>query len=171
CNRALPQLAGAPSQAPDVTVEVLEPGALSDRELPWVETSPSAAISRAPAPEGTWLRLRYWLDDEWAEFVIDPSGASVTVARTSNVLLEEVTELLIASVFSCLASQRRLTCVHAAVVRAGDRTIALVGGSGAGKSTTALALIREGCVLVSDDVAVLSSAEEGIGAAAGAPRI
>jgi hypothetical protein len=162
----------APPRAADVTIEVLEPGVLDERELPWASPSPAAAISRAQAPEGTWLRLRYWLDDEWAEFVVDPRGASVTIARTSNVLLEEVAELLIGPVFSCLASQRGLTCVHAAVVRVGSRTIALTGRSGAGKSTTALALVQRGGVLISDDVAVLSSAADGIVvAAAGAPRI
>ncbi|HET6864626.1 MAG TPA: hypothetical protein VFH80_01845 [Solirubrobacteraceae bacterium] len=170
-NQALPQLAAAPSITADVTVEVLEPGARSETELPWVNTSPEAAISRADTLGGTWLRLRYWLNDDWAEFVVDPSGSSVTIARTSNVLLEEVTELLIGPVFSCLASQRGLTCVHAAVVRVSSRTIALAGGSGAGKSTTALALVQRGGVLVSDDVAVLSPAEGGIAAAAGAPRI
>lgn len=170
-NRLLPHLAAAQSQAADITVEVLEPGALSERVLPWVETSPSTGIWRAKAPDGVWLRLRYWLEDEWAEFVIDPSGASVTIARASNVLVEEVTELLIGPAFSCLASQRGLTCVHAAVVRLGSRTIALAGRSGAGKSTTALALIQRGGVLVSDDVAVLRRTEDGIVAAAGAPRI
>lgn len=171
CNRALPRLVAAGSQTADIAVEVLEPGALAARELPWVKTSPPSAIWRAETQDGSWLRLRYAFDDEWADFVIDPAGTSISVARSDNVLLEEATELLIGAVFSCLASQRGLTCVHAAVVRLDGRTIALVGRSGSGKSTTALALIRHGCVLVSDDVAVLSSAEEGVVAAAGAPRI
>lgn len=170
-NQALPQLAVAPVKPADITVEVLEPGALSEPELPWVNTSPAAVIARADTDGGTWLRLRYWLNDDWAEFVVDPSGSSVTIARTSNVLLEEVAELLIGPVFSCLASQRGLTCVHAAVVRVGSRTIALAGPSGSGKSTTALALVQRGGVLVSDDVAVLSPVEGGIAAAAGAPRV
>jgi hypothetical protein len=136
-----------------------------------VMIAPPTPIWRAQAPDGSWLRLRYSLDDEWADFVIDAAGASVSVARTSNVLLDEAAELLMGPVFSCLASQRGLTCVHAAVVRLGSRTIALAGGSGAGKSTTALALIKRGGALVSDDIAVLSHSEEGIVAAAGAPRI
>ena len=170
-NRSLPRLGATGCEAADIAVEVLEPGALPEPGLPWVETSPSSAIWRAQAADGVWLRLRYSLDDAWADFAIDPSGCSVTVGRTSNVLLEEATELLIGPVFSCLASQRGLTCVHAAVVRVGSRTIALAGRSGAGKSTTALALIHRGGVLISDDVAVLSAKEEGIVAAAGAPRI
>ena len=170
-NHSLPRLRDASGESADVAVEVLEPGAVPKPGLPWVETSPSSAIWRAEAPDGVWLRLRYSLDDAWADFAIDPSGRSVTVGRTSDVLLEEATELLIGPVFSCVASQRGLTCVHAAVVRVGNHTIALAGQSGAGKSTTALALIRRGGTLVSDDVAILSDTDDGIVAAAGASRI
>jgi hypothetical protein len=94
------------------------------------------------------------------------------VSRSSDVLLSEVAELLLGPMFSCLAAQRGLTCIHASVVHLDGRTLAMIGPSGAGKSTTALALVRSaGGALVSDDVAVLSEHDQRTAVAAGAPRI
>ena len=92
---------------------------------------------------GSWLRLRYAFEDVWAEFVVDGRGQPVWVSRSENVLLSEVTELLLGPVFSCIAAQRGLSCLHASVVRLDDRVVAVLGPSGAGKSTTALRLCRQ----------------------------
>jgi ABC-type dipeptide/oligopeptide/nickel transport system ATPase component len=51
------------------------------------------------------------------------------------------------------------------------RVVALAGAKGAGKSTTALALVRNGASLVSDDVAVLGEADGRVAVAVGAPRL
>lgn len=170
-NQALQGVAPAGSQTSDITIEVLEPGRLAGSEHEWEMPDPSVAIWRAPGEGGGWLRLRYALDDEWVEFIVDDAGAALWLSRSETVRLEEATELLLGPVFSCVLRQRGLTCIHAAVVRLDNRLIALVGDSGAGKSTTALALVQEGAALVSDDIAVLTKTDRRITVACGAPRI
>ena len=93
------------------------------------------------------------------------------MAHSQNVLLADVSELLLAQVFSCLLGQRRVTCLHAAVIKLGDRLIAFVGEAGAGKSTTALGLVQRGAEFVSDDVAALREGNDGFVVPAGALRI
>ncbi len=155
---------------PDVNIEFLEPGQVAASERPWTVAGPS--IWRAQVGEDRWLRVRYAFDDTWAEFVFDGHGESVWVSRSPDVLLSEATELLLGPMFSCLAAQRGLTCIHGSVVHVEDRTLVLIGPSGAGKSTTALALVQSaGGTLVSDDVAILSEHDERITVAAGAQRI
>ncbi len=171
-NQDLPRLARAGSEVSDIDIDFLEPGQLPPTELPWVMFRPPAAIWRCETDAGSWLRLRYALEDVWAEFVVDGRGQTVWVSRSENVLLTEVTELLLGPVFSCIAAQRGLSCLHASVVRLDDRVVAVLGPSGAGKSTTALALVQatDGA-LVSDDVAVLSEQDERLTVASGAPRM
>ena len=171
-NQDLPRLARADSQVPDISIDFLEPGQLPPAEVPWVMLHPPAAIWRYETDAGSWLRLRYAVEEVWAEFVVDGHGETVWVSRSENVLLSEVTELLLGPVFSCVAAQRGLTCLHASVVRLDGRVIAVLGPSGAGKSTTALALVQAGDgALVSDDVAVLSEQDQRLMVASGAPRM
>jgi len=55
--------------------------------------------------------------------------------------------------------QRGLLTLHASAVMIGDRAVAFVGEKGAGKSTTAAALVERGHDLLSDDVTALSIEE------------
>ena len=56
---------------------------------------------------------------------------------------------------------RGVTCLHGSAVETGGRALILIGPSGAGKSTTAAALCRLGCRLVSENaVAVLRDGEQ-----------
>lgn len=50
---------------------------------------------------------------------------------------------------------RGVTCLHATVIVVENHAIALMGESGAGKSTTATSLLSRGCPLLTDDVAAL----------------
>ncbi|WP_083897087.1 hypothetical protein [Azospirillum sp. B506] len=54
-----------------------------------------------------------------------------------------------------LCDQRGVFPLHAATLRVGNRTVALAGDSGEGKSTLAFALTRRGHRLLSDDLTVL----------------
>jgi hypothetical protein len=170
-NEALPSGAPCAAQAADITVEVLPPGEVAEPGLAWVMPDPSAPVWRAWTDEGSWLRLRYSFREDWVEFVIDERGNEVWVARSPTVLIEEAAGLLFGPVLSCVLAQRGLTCLHAAVVALEDEVIALVGGSGAGKSTTALALVQHGGSLVADDVAVLAAHSGRITVAAGSPHL
>jgi hypothetical protein len=171
CNTTLPRLTPALTGDPDLSIIALEPGEAPRAELPWAKIAGSSWGWRAAGADGTLLRLRYALADEWAEFVVDEQGRRVWVGWSENVLLAEVAELLLGPVFSCVLAQRGLIALHASVVSSEGRTVALVGPSGAGKSSLALALLERGAVLVSDDVAVLGEQAGRFTVSAGAPRI
>ena len=56
----------------------------------------------------------------------------------------------------CLfARTRGIAILHGAVLAAGERGLLLIGASGSGKTTAALALVRDGCRLLTDEYAVL----------------
>lgn len=57
--------------------------------------------------------------------------------------------------------QRGNLCLHASVVAVDDRIIAIAGGSGAGKSTTVMALAARGHSLLTDDVAIVELRADG----------
>ncbi|HEX3617968.1 MAG TPA: hypothetical protein VHU61_15610 [Solirubrobacteraceae bacterium] len=169
-SQPLPKLAEVDVDPVDVRVEVVPPDVVAESDRRWIPVSP--AVWRAEAADGSWLKVRYSYRDAWAEFVMDGRGDSVWVSRSSGVAISDLAELLLGPMFSCLASQRGLTCLHGAVVRVCDRVVVVAGPSGAGKSTTALGLVRWGDgLLISDDVAVLSERDGRVVTATGAPRI
>lgn len=171
-NVPLGRLSAASAEAAaDISIEALESGAEAGQGRAWVMTDPPTTTWRADTECGSQLRLRYAKDAEWAEFVIDEHGESVWISRGDGILLDEVAELLLGPVFSCVLAQRGLTCLHAATVRIAGRVVAIAGPSGAGKSTTALGLVQRGGVLITDDVAVLSPDEPAPAVLTGAPRL
>ncbi len=69
--------------------------------------------------------------------------------------------------------QRNTLTLHASAVEIGGQVVAFVGYKGAGKSTTAASLLRQGYPLVTDDLLVLSqdAATDGVLAHPGIPRL
>lgn len=171
CNRPIPKLSPSAPTRPDVSIALLDPGEKAAPESPAPPNGSSPLVSRWPTPAGTCLRMLYAHSDHWAEFVIGERGASVVAARSENVLDEDVIELLMSQVFSCLLAQRRLTCLHSAVVDTKHGVLALVGAAGAGKSTTAMALQKRGAAVLSDDVAVLRERGRRFSVSVGVPRV
>ena len=60
--------------------------------------------------------------------------------------------------------------LHAGAVAVGGRAVLIIGNSGAGKSSTVAAMVRGGCPLISDDMAVLDVEGEGVGVRRGPLR-
>jgi hypothetical protein len=80
-------------------------------------------------------------------------GRRILVSPAAGADDREVRVFLLGSALAALCAQRGLLLLHASVVRLVDRTIALCGPAGAGKSTTAAALIERGGSFVCDDLA------------------
>lgn len=137
----------------------------------WVMDTPPVPVWSARTPTGTFTRMRYAGRGYEAEFVLDPTGSRVWVSWNDRVSLDDVTAVLLGPVLSCVLHRRERTCLHASVVAVDGRAIACVGAKGAGKSTTALALLRQGATLVSDDVAVLAEHEGAFAVQYGLPRL
>jgi hypothetical protein len=160
-NVGLPGLPETEFGSPDVRIEVTRARARPQVDCSWTPIGTGPGAWRATAGGGSRLRLLFeGVAGAWGDFVIDDRGETVRLTLDESSDINDACELLIAGVFSCVLSQRGLTCLHASVVAIEDRVIALVGAKGAGKSTLALAIARLGGRLVSDDVAAVSFHDE-----------
>lgn len=88
-------------------------------------------------------------------FAIDRQGREIYADWPDGYTLEEACRYLIGQVINFVLRLRGITSLHASSIAIADRAIAIVGGPGAGKSTTAAAFARLGYSILSDDVAVL----------------
>ncbi len=88
------------------------------------------------------------------QFVICPENHFITVVcPVSN--LEFAPTVLVGIGMGLLLHRRGVLCLHGSVISINGRTFALLGESGAGKSTMAAALVARGGKLVSDDLAAV----------------
>jgi hypothetical protein len=85
------------------------------------------------------------------------AGAHLNVRWTSSYQIDDIPSVLLGPGFASVLHLRRAFVLHASVVKIGAGAVLIVGTSGAGKSTTAAALVRRGFPFISDDVAVLES--------------
>lgn len=73
--------------------------------------------------------------------------------------LAEVTAILIGCIIGTALRLQKILCLHSSVINVNNHAVAIIGAKGAGKSTTAAALAKQGYPILADDVAVL--AEDG----------
>jgi hypothetical protein len=102
---------------------------------------------------GSFLRLDYF---DGTKFWLAREGTRVWANWPVNLTIEDTATYLLGPVFGLLLRLRGVTCLHASAVSLGDCAVAFVGSEGAGKSTTAAALAREGWAVLSDDVVALT---------------
>lgn len=104
------------------------------------------------------------------------SGASVTHRREDGVErlacatpdaagVEIAAGVLVRRILPRLAAHRGRLVMHAAACAAGDRAVLITGPSGAGKSTLATALTGAGAALLADDLATLTTGDDGVACA------
>ena len=127
---------------------------------------PSLTCSRLD--DGKYIRLLY---RDGTEFVIDRAGSRVWACWAEPATVEDTALYLLGAVMGLVLRLRGKACLHASVIRIGDRAIALAGASGSGKSTTAAAFARLGFSILSDDVAPLSYERGRFMIDAGYPRL
>jgi hypothetical protein len=109
--------------------------------------------------EAGHLRLRY---NDATEFVLDQRGSRVWATWPDTSTLEDTATYLLGPVLGLVLHLRGIPCLHASSVAIGDRAIALLGGAGAGKSTTAAAFAQRGFPVLTDDIVALSRQAESL---------
>lgn len=114
---------------------------------------PASAPWLAVDSQGS-VRLRI---PDLAQFLIE-GGRRITVDILGQETAPAWRLFLLGMAIGVLCHQRATFPLHAASLSIGGRTVALLGASGAGKSTLALALLRRGHHLLSDDLTVLDPA-------------
>lgn len=129
------------------------------------------AVSPSRHPAGDWSRLRFGHAGHHVQFDVAPGAGRVVVTWTGGVLAVHASTLLFSTVMSYLLHCHGRIAFHAAVLAWREAAFVLAGLPGAGKSTTAAALIGRGAVAVSDDIAAVRAQGGGWVALAGLPGI
>jgi hypothetical protein len=88
-------------------------------------------------------------------------GHTIQISPVAGAGEREIRLFLLGSAWGALCYQRRKLALHASVVRVGEKGVAFCGASGAGKSSTAAWLVRQGYPLVSDDLCCFDFPPEG----------
>lgn len=97
-----------------------------------------------------------FLYGDGARFSVGRRGHDVWADWPENYTLEDACTYLLGPVMGFVLRLRGVVCLHASAVAVGERTIALVGSPGAGKSTIAAAFACVGSQVFSDDVVALA---------------
>lgn len=88
------------------------------------------------------------------QLILATSHDRITVV-CRRAKLEFAPTVLVGIGLGLLLHRRGTVCLHGSVIALNGRTFALLGDSGAGKSTAAATLVAHGGTLVSDDIAAL----------------
>ena len=83
------------------------------------------------------------------------AGKEIFYEEYPNQDETEAKEFVMGNTMALLFFERDMNVIHGSAVRMGDKTVIVSGDSGAGKSTTASKLIREGGKLISDDQSIV----------------
>ncbi len=132
-----------PPDAGPATVEVVGGRVLPHGELLWQAPPPLAFACRR---DGSGIVL----DWPTARFRVDPDRVVVDAHDDRDAVA-----LLIPAVWSVVLAQHGCEALHGCAVARDGRAIAVLGASGTGKSTAALALLDRGWELVTDDLLAL----------------
>jgi len=107
-----------------------------------------------------------------ASFIVEKMGREIWADwPNENYTLEDAATYLIGPVIGFVLRLRGLLPLHASAISMDGRAIAVAGGPGAGKSTTAAAFARMGYAIISEDLAALRETGGRFIAEPGYPRI
>ncbi|MBX3466785.1 MAG: serine/threonine protein kinase [Planctomycetes bacterium] len=95
-------------------------------------------------------------------FRIAPAGDRIVARWPDDATFEDASCYLLGPVLRFVLGLRGVPCLHASAVDVDGGAIALAGESGAGKSTTAAALVRAGARLLTDDTVTLVRSGEDV---------
>ncbi|MFE7060535.1 aldolase [Sutcliffiella sp. NPDC057660] len=90
------------------------------------------------------------------------NGKEIIVSPHEDAAEDNIRLYLLGTCMGAILMQRRILPLHGSAIAINGKAYAIVGDSGAGKSTTASALLRQGYELISDDVIPVSFNEQGI---------
>lgn len=97
---------------------------------------------------------------ETAEFRI-MGGRRIEYRPEPGADMNKIRLYLLGTCMGALLLQRQVLPLHGSVIEIGGRAYAVVGESGAGKSTVTSVLLGKGCRLLTDDVAAIMFGDDG----------
>ena len=120
--------------------------------------------------EGIYYCLSLINSKQKLDVEIAPDGKQIWI-NWINLPLAEVTAMLIGCVIGTALRLQGKLCLHSSVIKIDNCAIAIIGVKGAGKSTTAAALAKQGHSILADDIAVLTDCGDSFLVQPGYPRL
>lgn len=117
---------------------------------------------------GAYLQLTYY---DRTKFIINQAGTEIWATWPDTLTLEDTATYLLGPILGFVLRRRGVVCLHASAVAIGDRSIAIVGAAGAGKSTTAAAFAKAGFPILTDDVLPLLDRKQKFFVQSAYPRV
>lgn len=103
-----------------------------------------------------WQRFDFYRQPEVAlRFYLHKAGKKLFISKSEQIPEHEVEAFLIGSIAGRSLRLQGVTCLHSSVLEYQGKAFAILGPTGAGKSTTAAALLNAGARLISDDIGAL----------------
>jgi len=103
---------------------------------------------------GKFLELSY---DDGTRFLMDGGATSIWAEEGPGLSREDVFTYLVGPIMGFALRRREKLALHASSVIVDDIAIAICGGAGSGKSTTAAALALRGNLALCEDICALQS--------------
>ena len=115
-----------------------------------LDSGPEPLPDPLPPPDIRPRECTIWVRRAGRYRVLDGHRIAITLAPDSETPVLRL--ILLGSALAALCYQRGVLLLHASAVRVGDRTIAVCGPAGSGKSSLAAAFLRLGAEFVCDDL-------------------
>jgi hypothetical protein len=106
--------------------------------------------------QGAFVRLAY---EDGTQFWLDGKRENIWATWPPASSIENAASYLLGPILGLVLRLRGITCLHASAVAFEDRSVAFVGQTGTGKSTTAAAFAQQGYGVISDDIVALEERE------------
>lgn len=152
--------------------------------LPWQPFAPGQTdesgyrISVADDGNNRWFRLAFTAATlpHRMTYLVAATGAQVYAGwdyppETAHEALHAAISLLHSRVLSLALTLRGLLCLHGAALAWEHGAFAILGNTGAGKSTLAASLLDAGCRLMADDKVVVNACDTGWSVAPGMDQL
>jgi len=137
-----------------------EESSIRSEELTYVSADTNAegkpALQIFKVQEGSFIRIAH---EDGTQFWLDAKRENIWATWPPESSIENATSYLLGPILGLMLRLRGVTCLHASAVAFGDRSVAFVGQTGMGKSTTAAAFARQGYGVISDDIVALEERE------------
>ena len=98
-----------------------------------------------------------WFDNSAGHFEIETLNGKTVMncVKCSDITDQEAQSYLLGNSLAIALTQRKKIAIHGSTLAVGDKAIIICGGSGSGKSTTAMGVIDKGAKLLADDISVI----------------
>lgn len=123
---------------------------------PFLDEFGNPALTISMEGEGDFRHIQY---HDGTAFWIDRKNENVWITWPASSSINDAATYLLGPVLGYILRLRGVVCLHASAVKMADVAVVIVGSEGAGKSTTAAALVQAGHPLISDDVVALFERE------------